>query len=65
MESGEAAALVSVFPGAVVQELPEGELPGEAADVIVPVVLPATEPTIVTGIAGGRLVDGDPAIMVV
>jgi len=62
--------LVSALPGAVVHELPGVVLPSEDAEVIVPVVLPATEPMIVTGIAAGkigdRLVDGvlvDPAMV--
>ena len=62
--------MVSALPGAVVHELPGVVLPSEDAEVIVPVVLPATEPMIVTGIAAGkigdRLVDGvlvDPAMV--
>jgi hypothetical protein len=55
VESGEAAALVSAFPGAVVQELLAVELPSAGAEVTVPVVLPATEPRIVTGAAAGKL----------
>jgi hypothetical protein len=57
--------LVSALPGAVVHELLGVALPSEGAEVIVPVVLPATEPMMVTGIAAGRLVDSvlvDPAI---
>ena len=55
MASGEAAALVRAFPGAVVHELLAVELPSGDAEAIVPVVLPATGPTIATGAAGGRL----------
>jgi hypothetical protein len=55
VDSGAAAALVSVFPGAVVHELLATGLPSEDVDMIVPIVLPATEPRIVTGAAAGRL----------
>lgn len=55
MASGEAAALVSVFPGAVVHEPLAVGLPSEDAEAIVPVVLPVTEPKIVTGAAAGKL----------
>ena len=69
VESGEAAALVSALPGAAVHEPLGVALPSGGAGGMVPVVLPATDPMIVTGIAAGRvgarLVDGvlvNPAI---
>jgi hypothetical protein len=58
VERGEAAALVSALPGAVVHEPLGVGLPSEVADITVPVVLPATEPMIVTGIATGSVGDG-------
>jgi hypothetical protein len=71
VERGEAAALASAFPGAVVHELPGVVLPSGDAEMTVPVVLPVKEFMIVTGIAAGRLgkrlVDGvvtEPAILV-
>jgi hypothetical protein len=74
VEIGKAAALVSAVPGADVHELPGVELPGDGTGVTVPVVLPATEPTIVTGMAVGKVGKGlviavigavpDPAIVV-
>jgi hypothetical protein len=55
VDSGEAVALVSAFPGVVVHEPLAVELPSEDAEGIVPVALPAIEPMILTGAAGGRL----------
>jgi hypothetical protein len=55
--SGSVEALASAFPGAEVQEAPGARFPGEDAIVVVPVVLPLTEPRIATGIAGGRTID--------
>jgi hypothetical protein len=54
MASGEAAALVSAFPGAAVHELPGWAIPSGGAAATVPVALPLTAPTIITGIAGGK-----------
>jgi hypothetical protein len=48
-ETGKAAALVSVLPGADEHELPGVELPSADAVATVPVVLPVTEPMMVTG----------------
>ncbi|MET3905753.1 hypothetical protein ABID59_000074 [Bradyrhizobium sp. S3.3.6] len=60
VDAGKAAALVKVLPGADVHELPGVELPSAGAVATVPVVLPVTVPTMVTGMAadkvGGRLV---------
>ena len=56
MASGEAAALVSAFPGAAVHELPGWAIPSGGAAATVPVALPLTAPTIITGIAGGRTI---------
>ena len=47
VEIGNAAALVSVLPGADVQELPGVALPSADAGVTVPVVLPVTEPSMI------------------
>lgn len=55
MEAGKAAALVSVLPGADVHELPGVELPSSGAGATVPVVLPVTVPTMVTGMAVGNV----------
>ena len=55
---GKEAALVSVFPGAAMHELPDAKLPGEDAAASVPVVLPPIEPRISTGIAGARTIGG-------
>ena len=55
--------MVNAFPGADVQELPGVELPSAAACPIVPVVLPVTEPMMVTGIAVGKV--GDRLVFVV
>ena len=63
METGRAAALVSVLPGADVHELPGVELPSTGAGAIVPVVLPVTVPTMVTGMAAGKV--GDRLVLVV
>lgn len=63
MEVGKAAALVSVLPGADVHELPGGALPITGAGAIVPVVLPVTVPTMVTGMAVGKV--GDRLVLVV
>jgi hypothetical protein len=63
VEAGKAAALVSVLPGADVQVLPAVTPPGAGADAIVPVVLPVTVPTMVTGMADGN--DGDRPVLVV
>jgi len=52
--SGNAAELVSAFPGDEVHELPCCGYPSGGAVATVPVVLPLTEPTIITGIAGGK-----------
>ncbi|KJC56671.1 hypothetical protein UP10_32370 [Bradyrhizobium sp. LTSPM299] len=57
VETGNAAALVSVLPGADVQVLPGVALPRADAGAAVPVVLPVNEPTMVTGIAVGRVSD--------
>lgn len=57
VETGNAAALVSVLPGADVQVLPGVALPRADAGATVPVVLPVNEPTMVTGIAVGRVSD--------
>ena len=54
MLKGNAAALVSAFPGAAVQEPPTAELPRGDAAAMVPVALPLTAPRIITGIAGGK-----------
>jgi hypothetical protein len=62
VKAGKAAALVRAFPGAAVHELPGAELPSARDGVIVPVVLPATAPTIVTGIAAGKV--GDRLVLV-
>jgi hypothetical protein len=56
--SGKLAALVSAFPGADVHELPGAEAPGRDALAVVPVVLPATEPRMRTGIAGASTAGG-------
>lgn len=58
VEAGKAAALVSVFPGADVHELPGVELPSAGGGATVPVVLLVTVPTIATGMAAGRVGDG-------
>lgn len=58
VEAGKAAAFVSVFPGADVHELPGVELPSAGAGATVPVVLPVTVPTMVTGMPAGRVGDG-------
>jgi len=63
VEAGNAAALVSVFPGADVHELPGVELPSTGAGATVPVVLPVTVPTMVTGMAVGKV--GDRVVFVV
>ena len=63
MEAGKAAAFVSVLPGADVHVLPGVELPSTGAGAIVPVVLPVTVPTMVTGIAAGKV--GDRLVLVV
>lgn len=63
MEAGKAAALVSVLPGADVHELPGVALPRTGAGAIVPVVLPVTVPTMVTGMAVGKV--GDRLVLVV
>jgi hypothetical protein len=63
VEAGNAAALVSVLPGADVHELPGVELPRTDAGATVPVVLPVTVPTMVTGMAVGR--EGDRLVFVV
>jgi hypothetical protein len=55
IETGNAAALVSVLPGADVQELPGVALPSADAGVTVAVVLPVTEPSMITGIAVGKV----------
>ena len=55
---GSAEALAKAFPGAEVHDPPDAKFPGEDAVVIVPVLLPLTEPRIATGIAGGRMVGG-------
>jgi hypothetical protein len=55
VEAGKAAALVSVLPGADVQELPGVELPSALAGATVPVVLPVIVPTMVTGMAAGKV----------
>ena len=55
VEIGNAAALVSVLPGADVQELPGVALPSADAGVTVPVVLPVTEPSMITGAAVGKV----------
>jgi hypothetical protein len=55
MASGEAAELVSAFPGAAVQVLPGLAVPSGGAGAIVPVVLLLTAPRIITGIAGGKV----------
>ena len=56
--SGREAALVKVLPGAEMHELPDAKVPGEDAASSVPVVLPATDPSISTGIAGARTIGG-------
>lgn len=63
VEAGKAAALVSVFPGADVHELPGVELPSAGAGATVPVVLPVTVPTMVTGMPAGRVGNG-PVLLV-
>jgi len=63
VEAGRAAALVSVLPGADVHELPGVELPSIGAGTTVPVVLPVTVPTMVTGMAAGKV--GDRLVLVV
>ena len=55
MEIGNAAALVSVSPGADVQEPTGVVLPSADAGPTVPVELPVIDPTMVTGIAGGKV----------
>lgn len=70
VDTGKAAALVRAFPGADVQELPGVELPSADAGASVPVVLPVTEPRMLTGMAvgnGDRVVVGvlAPAVVVV
>lgn len=55
VETGRAAALVSVMPGAEVHELAGVELPSAGAGATVPVELPVTDPTIVTGAAVGKV----------
>lgn len=57
VEAGRAAALVSVLPGADVHEPSGVELPSIGAGATVPVVLPVTVPTMVTGMAVGRVDD--------
>jgi hypothetical protein len=56
---GSVEALARALPGADVHDPPDEKFPGEDAVVIVPVLLPLTEPRIATGIAGGRTVGGD------
>jgi hypothetical protein len=51
--SGKTVALVNAFPGAEVHEVPAAGFPIEVA-VNVPVVLPLSEPRIITGTAGGK-----------
>jgi hypothetical protein len=63
VEAGNATALVSVLPGADVHELPSVELPSAGAGATVPVVLPVTVPTMVTGMAVGKV--GDRLVLVV
>jgi hypothetical protein len=55
MASGKADELVSALPGAAVHVPPGLTVPSGGADAIVPVVLPLTAPTIITGIAGGKV----------
>jgi hypothetical protein len=55
---GEAAELVSAFPGAAVQVLPGLAVPSGGGGAIVPVVLPLTAPRIITGVAGGKVGGG-------
>ncbi|QIG98244.1 hypothetical protein [Bradyrhizobium sp. 6(2017)] len=62
METGNAAALISVLPGAAVQELPGVELPRADGGAIVPVVLPVIGPTMVTGMAVAK-VSGRPVLI--
>ncbi|WP_426409773.1 hypothetical protein [Bradyrhizobium ganzhouense] len=62
METGKVAALVSVLPGADVHELPVVELPSTGAGAMVPVVLPVTVLTMVTGMAAGKV--GDRLVLV-
>jgi hypothetical protein len=57
VEAGKAAALVSVLPGADVHELPGVALPSTGAGATAPVVLPVTVPTMVTGMAAGKVSD--------
>jgi hypothetical protein len=54
--SGKLAVVVSAFPGADVHEPPDAQFPGDAAAASVPVVLPATEPRMSTGMAGASIV---------
>jgi hypothetical protein len=56
--AGRVEALARPFPGADVHEPLGAKFPGEDAIVIVPVLLPVTEPRIATGIAGGRAMAG-------
>jgi hypothetical protein len=63
VEAGKAAALVSVLPGADVHELPGVEPPSAGTGATVPVVLPVTVPTMVTGMAVGKV--GDRLVLVV
>ena len=49
-------ALARAFPGADVHDPPDAKSPGEDVVVIVPVLLPRTDPRIATGIAGGNTV---------
>jgi hypothetical protein len=55
MASGKADELVSALPGAAVHVLPGLTVPSGGVGAIVPVVLPPTEPRIISGIAGGKV----------
>jgi hypothetical protein len=64
VESGNAAALVNVLPGADVHEPPAIEPPSGDAEATVPVELPATEPMMVTGTAAARIGDGVVVVLI-
>jgi hypothetical protein len=56
--SGRTVALVSAFPGAEVHEVAGTGFPSALVPVTVPVVLPLSEPKIITGKAGGKTSGG-------
>jgi hypothetical protein len=56
--SGRTVALVSAFPGAEVHDVAGTGFPSALVPATVPVVLPLSEPRIITGMAGGNTSGG-------